>query len=365
MSLFSENFSTVVGCNNLTAGEVMADVVNTEGLSVGTAVVENLVSTSFTFEGSLVVLQSPVISGGETGDLAYSTDGVNFVTVLAPNTVFRFNVNGIAGDSQKWIATASKNMGVGATMAISYNAVGVGSWVAHPSPPPGNNLFGLAYLNNLWLCGGDAGMYYSEDGFTWIACTGTYTGGNVKAFAYGQGKWIATGFAGGGTSLAYSLDGKAWLPCTGAFFDASGNSVAASGNRFVAVGFDNAGYNMLTSTDGINWTNPTLQPPSTTGYSVAVNSYGTMWVASGEGARFYYSTDGLTWTNTGFTSINAAHFVWDGTKFVAAGIGMGGAPKDTAISYNGIHWSLIDTFLGNAYATAINIDSKRGTLRIA
>ena len=54
-----------------------------------------------------------------------------------------------------------------------------------------------------------------------------------------------------------------------------------------------------------------------------------------------------------------------GCNKLTAGIGMGGSPKDTAISYNGIHWSLIDTFLGNAYATAINIDSKRGTLRVA
>lgn len=274
-------------------------------------------------------------------------------------------MNGIAGDSQKWIATASKNMGFGATMAISYNAVGVGSWVPHPSPPPGNNLFGLAYLNNLWLCGGDEGMYYSEDGFTWIACTGMFTNSTAKGFAYAQGKWVAVGFPSNGATIAYSLDGKAWLPCTGPLFDNNGINVAASNSLFVAVGYSNAGDNMLVSTDGISWTVPPVPPPSTTGYSVAVNSLGSMWVASGEGARFYYSTDGLTWTNTGFNSIIAAQLVWDGVKFVAAGIGMEVPPKDTAISYNGIHWSLIDTFLGNAHATAINIDSKRGTLRIA
>lgn len=393
MSLLTETISTVVSCDQLVSDLLTVEVVNADSVAADVAVIDtaqftglnatnstidnltvtnstvtDLTSASLQLNGNVVGFQSPVVAGGDTGDLVYSADGVNFVTVLASGmgALFQATVNGVAGDSQKWIAVARKNMGAGANMAISYNGFGVGSWVAHPSPPNASDIFTVAYNNGLWHCGTAMGFYYSEDGFTWVACTGSYPAVGVNSVTFAQGKWVATGNQAAGTTLCYSLNGIAWLPGTGAKFDPAGYSVVGSSSLFVAVGFDNTAKHMLVSTDGINWTVPPTPPPSTTGYSVAVNSLGTTWVASGEGARFYYSTDGLVWINTGFTSINSAKFVWDGVKFVATGIGsdVPNNNKDTAISYDGIHWNLTDLFLTNHTGTAININAKRGVLAI-
>ena len=98
-------------------------------------------------------------------------------------------------------------------------------------------------------------------------------------------------------------------------------------------------------------------------YGVAVNGQGTMWVSSGEGARFYYSTDGLTWVNSNFTDVSSAQIIWDGVKFVAVGQAVPPQNKDTAISYDGIHWSLINVFMAER-ATCISINPKRGNLAL-
>lgn len=379
MSLLSETKTTVVSSEQLTTGTITAGVVKTEGLSAQVAVLDdvtatNLVSTGIELSGSKVVLQSQIVAGGSQGDVVFSTDGINFVTVSPPNNpapnpnaVFKGSVNGVAADGQKWIAVANQALGVGPIMGISYNGYG---WAAHPSPPapaiPLTTLTAVAYLNNLWLCGGTDGvMFYSHDGFTWTACAGEGVGSFVKGFAYAQGKWVAVGAPGvSGVTQAYSLDGITWTPGQGLYFTGSANSVASSETLFVVYGFDNAGANfMRVSTDGITWALATTPPPTTFGYSVAVNALGTVWVSSGEGARLYYSTDGLNWTNTGFTAVTSGQLTWDGVKFVVVGQIVAPDNKDTAISYDGVHWSLINVFM-NERASCITSNPKRGNLAL-
>jgi hypothetical protein len=382
MSLLSETNSTVFSSAQLNTNTINAGVVITEGLAAQMAVLHdltttnlastNLASTAIELSGKTVVLQSQIVAGGSQGDVVFSTDGINFVTVSAPNNpapnpdaLFKGSVNDVAADGEKWIAVANQALGVGPIMGISYNGYG---WAAHPSPPgPLNTLTTVAYLNNLWLCGGqDSSMFYSLDGFTWTACTGQSVGSYVKSFAYGQGKWVVVGSPGfSGVTQAYSLDGISWTPAQGLYFTGAGGfKVASSATLFVAYGNDNYGASMMrVSTDGITWGLANTPPPTSFGYSVAVNASGTMWVSSGELARLYYSTDGLNWINSNFTNVAAAQLIWDGVKFVAVGQVVAPTNKDTAISYDGIHWSLINVFM-NERAACITINPKRGNLAL-
>ena len=378
MSLLSETKTTVVSSEQLTTGTITAGVVKTEGLSAQVAVLDdvtttNLVSTGIEFGGFAVSHQNQIVAGGSQGDIVFSADGFTYTTVSLPNNppsanaLFKGSVNGVATDGHKWIAVASQALGAGPIMGISYNGIG---WTAHPSPPVPPNpvtLTGVAYLNNLWLCGGaDGVMFYSLDGLTWTACAGVGVGSFVKGFAYGQGKWVVVGAPGmlSDVTQAYSLDGINWTPGLGAFLTGACNSVAANATLFVAYGLENMGLNMMrVSTDGITWTLAPNPPPTTFGYSIAVNPEGNFWVSSGEGARLYYSTDGLNWTNSGFTAVGSMYLAYDGVKFVGLGEGIGGANKDSAISYDGVNWgNNVGPKYFNERASCIATNSARGFL---
>ena len=212
----------------------------------------------------------------------------------------------------------------------------------HCSPPAPAislaTLTGVAYLNNLWLCGGaDGVMFYSVYGLTWTACAGEGVGSYVKI---------------------------TWTPGLGEFLSGTCNSVAASATLFVAYGLENLGPNMMrVSTDGITWTLAPNPPPTNFGYSIAVNPEGNFWVSSGEGARLYYSTDGLNWTNSGFTAVGSMYLAYDGVKFVGLGEGIGGANKDSAISYDGVNWgNNVGPKYFNERASCIATNSARGFL---
>ena len=108
-----------------------------------------------------------------------------------------------------------------------------------------------------------------------------------------------------------------------------------NGSIWVAVG-EGTANTIATSPDGINWTGRGKTMFSTRGYRVAWN--GTMFVAAGLGANtLAYSYDGINWVGLGATMFSSwsKDVAWNGTVWVATGSGA----NSIAYSYNGIDWT--------------------------
>jgi hypothetical protein len=379
MSLLSETFSTIVACQEVSAEKVSTqDVIATNVVS-GTVSVENEVEadlvtanivgtsnviTTFLNQHKLAV-QHPIVAVGESRDIVYSPDGYNFTQVslnLMPSTI-----NDVAGNQEVWIAVGYRNAGSGNPMALSYDGI---HWFAHPNPPL-TDFNAIHYNGTLWVCGGLINslphcMFFSEiGGYQWTVCSG-YTFASVQQITFVKDKWIAVGQPNtfGASSQAYSYDGKTWYEGQGDSIKFQGISVAGTDGLIVAYGYGDTAANMMVhSTDGIHWSNTPGAPSTTsTGYSVAVNDEGTLWVCTGEGAPLWWSENGLNWqNNSGGPSIRVGQLCWDGVKFVGVGLPLIGGTYDHVVTNDGYNWRLpVDNLVMVSRATRCKPNLFRG-----
>jgi len=164
----------------------------------------------------------------------------------------------------------------------------------------------------------------------WTATYITNNISDIRAIAYGGGKFVAVGYGVGATST----DGITWTSVSvGRCW-----SIAYGNNKFVAVGNDG---NMRTSTDGTTWTavsNSTFDSRDT----ITAIAYGNgKFVASGYdvngGRKTATSTDGTTWTTV--------YRGGRGDEVIAYGNGMFVAGQYTgsiSTSTNGESWSFVN-----------------------
>jgi hypothetical protein len=261
---------------------------------------------------------------------------------------------------------------------------------------PANCDGGIAFLNGTYFFGNSAGnIYSSPDLTTWTLRATPVASGRVRAFAFGNGIYVASGYASAGSNQihATSADGITWtnrsairnicgaafgagrfcfatgtaeiLHATDGFTFSSASTggvntesvfhnglAVGSGSMFVAVGSNG----IVSSPDGITWT--TRSNPS--GQALTSVTYGGgMWVAVGGGAAIISSPDGITWTNrtpTGMGSINynavafgAGRFYANANYITEAG-GYGGG----WISSNGITWRPAGHVSNNGFPVALN-----------
>ena len=134
-------------------------------------------------------------------------------------------------------------------------------------------------------------------------------------------------------------------------------------SRWVAGG-QGATNNLAYSSDGINWTGLGIITFGT--YTKAVAWNGTRWVAGGVGYNtppnsLAYSNDGINWTGLGKSifTLQATAVAWNGTRWVAGG---NGTTNTLAYSSDGINW----TGLGKSiFSSNVNAVAWNGTRWVA
>jgi hypothetical protein len=247
-----------------------------------------------------------------------------------------------------------KFVALGRNGEIAYSTDGV-NWTAADggiSQP-----HAIAYGNGKFVAYGNGCLGYSADGITW---TVEYVN-SYKAIAYGGNRFVAVGWYG---SIAYSDNGIAWTKVTSNVFDnpiwegASYdiNGVAYGNGRFVAVG---AGGRIAYSSNGESWTAATGDVLGGIIRSIAFG--GGRFVASSDTyGRKAYSDDGITWTASSGDNFHAESIVYGENRFV--GVGNSGI---IGYSANGASWTEIaetDRPSGggiNVYFTSIAYGSGR------
>jgi hypothetical protein len=153
----------------------------------------NVTSTSF---ATVVFANGMWIANPSTGAgayLQYSADGKTWTAT----TVGWAGCNALYHDGSKWVAAQTN---------VWWTSKDGVSWTQVSSLPFGTN--SIKQVDGLWVLASsfssDGGVYYSEDGATWIK-------GNLNEqmydVQYANGIWVARGH----TAFYYSKDGKTWV----------------------------------------------------------------------------------------------------------------------------------------------------------
>jgi len=164
-------------------------------------------------------------------------------------------------------------------------------------------LYGVNYVNNIFIATGSNIIYNSIDGINWVKYSNfnTIFGYAWVQIAYGNNIYVCVSNSSGSTynKALYSYDGVNWFitptnnTATSNWFD-----VYYGNNIFVAIG--NGTYNVMTSTDGINWTNfnTIIYNSTTVDFRRKGITYANGWfvIVSAVNNVVYKSRDGINWT---------------------------------------------------------------------
>jgi len=157
------------------------------------------------------------VAVGNSGRMAWSTDGVTWTAVTAADNTFNvLNSNAIRGityGNGRFVAIGQHGRMAWSTNGTTWTAVTPGTGTATITDP-GNSTFGqngingITYGNGRFVAAGDNGrMAWSEDGENWTAVTGgtgtttitdpgnsTFGANYISGITYGNGRFVAVGF---------------------------------------------------------------------------------------------------------------------------------------------------------------------------
>jgi hypothetical protein len=222
-----------------------------------------------------------VAGGVSTNSLARSVNGKNWI---GSGSVINSGVSAVAYSNavSRWVA-----VGNGA-VNMAWSSDGI-TWIGFDVNLYGWGCYSVVYFNNLFVAGGSNstisnGHAWSNDGIVWSAGTGGFPPSSVTApqdYAYGQGKWIATGTRDDLPSpniFANSTDGKTWV-LKATVTPQMGNGLGIVYNqaldRWVVVGTKGTLSSITYSADGNNWS-PATDVFALTGYAVATRDVGSL-----------------------------------------------------------------------------------------
>ena len=265
-----------------------------------------------------------VAVNGQTGNGAYSDDGITWHSVTLPNpgdgTVIEWT--SVAYGDGKFVAVAN-----GAALGI-YSTDKGESWNTFTLPSAAK-WTSVTYGNGRFVAVSQSTTAaYSTNGTTWTRST-LPSNSLWNAVAYGGGKFVAV--LQGGNNVAYSTDGSSWSSAT-LSSNYSMKSVTYGNGKFVATG---GGANALYSSDGTSWTATTM-PNGNVLHNFYVTYGNGKFVAVSSRGDNAYSEDGNTWTATAVPgSITWNSVAYGGGKFVA----VPNLSTSVTISADGINWS--------------------------
>ena len=300
---------------------------------------------------------SGVTPTGGTGDTPWTWTAVADSTIWESDYGFdTCSINAIAYGNNRWVAGGAEGKMAYSDDGVNWTAVADSKFVTtvYNIPPYRGDVNAIAYGNNRWVAvgqndlysnGGQIGIiaYSDDDGVTWTAAANstiwdfTYSSGetaaDIKAIAYGNGKWVAVGAM--GSKMAYSTDnGETWTAVANSTFSSDYyaiTNIAYGNGRFVAVGDEGK---MAYSDDGTTWTavadstiwNYTADYSNYINTITAITYDNNRWVAGGREGKIAYSDDnGVTWTAVANSTIwDYTNSYGDTAAFEIKGIAYGG-----------------------------------------
>ena len=301
----------------------------------------------FTYIYSLCYGNGKFVAGGDSGKIAYSSDGITW-TAVADSPFGSSLVDSLCyGGNGKYVAG-------GGSGKMAYSTDGI-TWTAVADSPFNRetDIESICYGNGKFVAVGcydksinlndylPAGrIAYSTDGVNWTSIDSSpFKGDYIYSVCYGNGKYVA----GGGipsltitqnhpgnippttvtidarAKMAYSTDGITWTEVDSTFGGSRIYSICYGGNgKYVAGGMDGK---MAYSTDGVNWTAVTN---STFGRSsISSICYGNgKYVAGGGSGKMAYSTDGINWTAVADSTLGSStisNLCYGNGKYIANG----------------------------------------------
>ena len=327
------DLTSIAAIDPTQGGILKADV--SSSLSTWTTVTSNFGETVI---NSIAYGNSLWIAGGAYGgQIRTSTNGSTWTTVTS--NFGNLGIRSIAYGNGLWVAG-----GYSGQLRTSTNG---STWTTVTSNFGNTGILSIAYGNSLWIAGGGYGeMRTSTNGSTWTTVTSNFPTdftGTINAIAYGNDLWVAGGGYGG--QMRTSTNGSTWTTVTSNFGNRQIQSIAYGNGLWIAGGY--AGQ-VRTSTNGSTWTTVTSNFPSTPWKSIRSISYGNdLWFSGGDDGEMRTSTNGSTWTtvtsNFGTSRINTIAY---GNETWVAGGYVGNIRK--AIEETSTSWS-IDT---SAYLTS-------------
>ena len=209
-------------------------------------------------------------------------------------------------------------------------------------------IIGCCYGNGKWVVAGSTGELWVSDKPTSGWTLATNLGRATEHVAFGNSRFVAVGEAG---KIAYSDNGTAWTSVSVEFTE-NLNAVCYGGGLFVAVG--NGGL-IASSPDGITWTDRTTA--SITGPLRCVTYRGGTFVLGGQSGVTAYSKDAVTWTlgsnNTTSTVNYIRAIVYASGKYIAVMyVSTGGG--EVWESADGATWAVNNTTAGRLWCAATN-----------
>lgn len=181
-----------------------------------------------------------------------------------------------------------------------------------------SDLRAVAYGNGKWVAvGNDGAIYVSADTITWTPAFNLALV-NLLGVAYGNGKWVAVG----GENLANakiltSEDGLAWTERLAPFKNADLKAVAYGDNRWVAVGHGHDGGGVIfISEDGETWGQVDGAVNLPLNDVIYHQNFG--WVIVGNQGSVQRSSDGYVWTSADYGAAgNINSIAYDGSVLAA------------------------------------------------
>ena len=231
-------------------------------------------------------MQGVAFGGGKfvavgTGNVIYSTDGITWSNdnVVGPPMATWQSLT--YGDG-KFVAVSS----AGYVMCSSDGL----NWTADQSAiaPVGS---GVVYGNGLFVAVHTNAVYYSSDGVNWSNVDTTVPDGRWYRVAYGNGKFVATGYT-GTPNVMTSTDGKNWTASAPLSVSNEWYGLCFGDGKFITVAYDGTDDRIASSTDGVNWT-PSAAPVDGNWHAVVYGDNKYVAISYTGGAT------GVIWSVTG------------------------------------------------------------------
>lgn len=212
----------------------------------------------------------------QTGNegIVSSTDGINYKYPTGS-----YSAVASSGTSYVGVGVISSNTG------NIFSSADFETWTSR-TPVDQQELYGVVWNGSKYLAVGNYTVVESTDnGITWnqvATPAATYT-----TLAWGDSKFVAAGYDGGGAKIAYSATGVTWTTASTA--DIFYFKVKYVNGNFFALGMDNQNYLgvIMQSADGITWTNITPSLPFGVSYFNDVVYDGTKYHFMGSESSNY------------------------------------------------------------------------------
>jgi hypothetical protein len=187
---------------------------------------------------------------------------------------------------------------------------------------------GLGYCNGQFLGGGYDGSTFgvlsSPDGTNWTRRANL--AGNVTKFAYGAGRYVASGYSG---KLYVSTNLTDWSTAYTGDTEAM-NAVCFGKGLFVTVGSSGRVY---ASQDGLAWTNV-----AAAGYMSRVEFMNGAFLAVGKQSQALLSPDGIHWSNLTLPAPLNIWITYGGVAYGNGSIVAAGSRGEVSTSLDFTNW---------------------------